>query len=487
MSDDPRKFAELVNELRNLPNETETVEFKENNTDPEIIGKSVSALANAAALTGAEYAYLVWGISDANHDVVGTDFHYRQKRIGNEEVENWLTHNLKPSLDCSFEEGNVDNHHVVVLRIRAVAHMPIRFKETEYIRVGSYTKKLRDHPEKERRLWLLLKPEGFEEGIVQEKVKGADLKILLDYWGLLKLYGLSERFTPDAMIDQLEQRNFIVRRDLDSYDITNLCAILFARHLSEFDRLERKALRVIRYDGDNRVSTIHEQTGVKGYAVGFEGLISYLSSQLPRNDVLQQAFQREVGMYPDVALRELTANAIIHQDFSIDGAGPMIEVFDNRIEFTNPGHPLIETLRFIDSPPRSRNEKLALFMREVDICEERGSGIDKVIHAVELFQLPAPEFAVLPHSTRVTLFAPKSFAEMSRDDRVRACYQHACLQAVSGKQMTNTSLRERFSIDDRNYPMASRIIADTITAGLIKQSEPQNKSKRHMRYVPFWA
>ena len=83
------------------------------------------------------------------------------------------------------------------------------------------------------------------------------------------------------------------------------------------------------------------------------------------------------------------ANALIHQDFSLTGTGPTVEIFADRIEVTNPGTPLIDTLRFIDEPPQSRNETLAATMRRLNICEERGSGIDKVISQVELYQLPA--------------------------------------------------------------------------------------------------
>ncbi len=89
--------------------------------------------------------------------------------------------------------------------------------------------------------------------------------------------------------------------------------------------------------------------------------------------------------YPELAIRELVANALIHQDFFISGAGPMVEIFENRIEITNPGSPLVSTARFIDTPPRSRNETLASMMRRFGICEERGSGIDKVITQVELY------------------------------------------------------------------------------------------------------
>src|ERR1035438_737625 len=110
-------------------------------------------------------------------------------------------------------------------------------------------------------------------------------------------------------------------------------------------------------------------------------------------------------MYPEIAIRELVANAIIHQDFRLHGVSPLVEIFSDRIEITNPGQPLISTLRFIDEPPQSRNEVLAALMRRLNICEERGSGIDKVISQAELFQLPAPEFLSYENHTKAVMFA----------------------------------------------------------------------------------
>lgn len=84
-------------------------------------------------------------------------------------------------------------------------------------------------------------------------------------------------------------------------------------------------------------------------------------------------------MYPELSIRELVANALIHQDFSQTGNSVMIEIYSNRLEVTNPGEPLVDTDRFLDTPPKSRNEILASFMRRINICEERGSGIDKIV------------------------------------------------------------------------------------------------------------
>jgi predicted HTH transcriptional regulator len=196
--------------------------------------------------------------------------------------------------------------------------------------------------------------------------------------------------------------------------------------------------------------------------------------------------RKTVPMFPELAVRELVANALIHQDFSMTGAGPMVEIFDDRIEITNPGAPLVDIRRFVDTPPTSRNDALASLMRRFRICEERGSGIDKVVFQIELFQLPAPLFEVPDGFTRAVLFAHKPLSEMDKADRVRACYLHACLRYVTHKPMTNTSLRERFGIEQKNSATASRLIKEATEAGAIRPYE-EATSKRLMKYVPFWA
>ena len=185
-------------------------------------------------------------------------------------------------------------------------------------------------------------------------------------------------------------------------------------------------------------------------------------------------------------VRELVANALIHQDFLATGAGPLVEIFQGRIEITNPGEPLVDTQRFLDSPPTSRNEVLASLMRRFRICEERGSGIDKVVAAIERYHLPAPLFETPPNFTRVVLFAHKALADIDKRERERACYLHACLKYVQRDSMTNASIRERFGIDERNRSTASRLIRDVLEAGLVAARLPEAPPK-YREYIPFWA
>ena len=139
-------------------------------------------------------------------------------------------------------------------------------------------------------------------------------------------------------------------------------------------------------------------------------------SQLSQNEAIEKALRTKVKLLPDDAIRELVANALVHQDLTLTGMSPVIEIYENRVEISNPGTPIVPVERFIDGY-QSRNERLADFMRRMAICEERSSGIDRVVSQAELMQLPAPSFESAHQRTVITVFGPKSFEEMSKDDR----------------------------------------------------------------------
>lgn len=475
-------FERLINHV-----EKEIVEFKVNNVEPKMIGERISGLSNSACLEGVPHAYLIYGVSDAGK-VVGTTFDPYAQKIGNENLINWLANRMDPKLDLRYIEHKHDlsGCRVVIVEVPAAKTQPSRFDREAYIRIGSANRRLIDFPNQERRIWLNAEKYAFESEAAASDLAVDDVLSLIDYGAYFELFQLSPSFDKDGIVERLCAEGF-VRFDGSRYAVTNLGAILLARDLTKFERLDRKRTRVIVYKGNNRVETKKEHIGTKGYAIGFDKLISHINDQLPANEEIGKAFRREVKVYPELAVRELVANAIIHQDFAITGAGPLVEIFDDRIEITNPGVALIDPLRFIDHAPQSRNEKLASAMRRINICEERGSGVDKVVKLSELFQLPAPDFYQGDNYLRATLYAPKALRDMDKKDRVRACYQHCCLKWVSSDVMTNQSLRERFKIDDKNYAIASRIIADTIDAILVKVADAENRSNRHARYVPIWS
>jgi ATP-dependent DNA helicase RecG len=244
-------------------------------------------------------------------------------------------------------------------------------------------------------------------------------------------------------------------------------------------------VRVIKYKGQDKRVSEKEVEGRKGYAVAFSELMKYITGILPKEETYRGGIRQMTPMYPETALREIIANALIHQDFTISGSGPVIEIYDGRIEITNPGNSLIEIDRIIDER-RSRNEKLASTMRGLDLCEERGGGLDKAIIEIEDKNLPPPEFHSSKDSMRVVLHGPKAFSKLSKTEKMRACYFHCVIRWLKNDYMSNTTLRGRFRLSAEEYQSVSNIISASVKAKRIAQAEP-NQGKRNAKYVPYWA
>ena len=428
----------IINEARKHLYEQPWIEFKHNNCDPQEIGEYISALSNTAALYNQEHAFMIWGIDDTTHEVLGTSFVPQAVKQGNQGLELWISTQLNPQIQFYFHSTTIEDKPVVLLEIARANNTPVKFRSVDYIRIDSYKKKLKDFPDTERELWAIFSKKPFETMIAMENVAGDFVLRELDYAAYFDLLSIDLPSDKVKILDALLNDGMICRAETGNYNITNLGAILFAKRLSDFPSLFRKAVRVIKYEGADRISSASkEQSGGKGYANGFSGLIEYINNLLPNNEILGKALRKVIPMYPEIAVRELVANALIHQNFFMQGTSPLIEIFSDRLEITNPGAPLIDKARFVDHPPVSRNEKLASFMRRIGVCEERGSGYDKVVFETEFFQLPAPEIEIYNDHTKVTLFAHKEFSQMSKEDRYRACYLHACLKRVNREYMTN--------------------------------------------------
>ncbi|MBG58805.1 MAG: MloB [Porticoccus sp.] len=480
------RASALLDELLALPAETTWVEFKENNTDAEMIGKRISALSNSARLADRPFAYMLWGIRDADHMTIGTHFEPSTHKQSNQPLEMWLTQHLQPAVAFRFQVVEHRGVRLVLLEVPAATNSPVEFDRQAYIRIGSATPRLSDHPERLKALWARLQPYNWESGLAAQFLSGDDVLARLDYTVYFELTGQPLPDNRTGIFDKLRADHLIQEDVGGRWNIANLGAILFAKRLADFSpSLARKAVRFVAYDGLSRADTVtHRQDGQKGYATGFTGLIDYIDGLMPRNEFIGKAFREERPLYPAIAIRELVANALIHQDMTITGAGPLVEMFTDRIEITNPGQPLVQPERFLDFPPRSRNEALAALMRRMRLCEEQGTGIDKVIVAVELHQLPPPDFRKEGDAVRVVLYAPRRFAEMTPQERVRACYQHAALKYLAGQKMTNSTLRERFGIEPQNAAQASTVIRQALGTDLIRVAD---SAAPRSGYVPYWA
>ncbi len=455
---------EQIDIWRSSPSETQHLEFKEAKTqfDNRKLNEYCVAMANEGG------GVLVLGVADKPpRPVVGT-------QAFNDPVA--MAEKLFQAIGFRVDIDEVMHPDGRVL----VFHIPSRPRGTAYHLDGKYLMRSGEAlvPMSEDQLRKIF-AEGEPDWLEEYSKTGLDAQQVVE---LLKLPYPTDRA---GVIDRLTRERLIDESN-GTYAIRRLCALLLAKHLDDFPDIARKAARVVVYVGTSKLDTKLDQTGAKGYAVGFQGLVRFVMNQLPQNEVIEDALRKEVKLVPEVVIRELLANALIHQDMRMTGASVMVEIYSNRIEITNPGEPVVPVERFIDGY-QSRNEHLADLMRRMGICEEKSSGIDRVVQAAEFYQLPAPDFRVSHRRTMVTLFGPKPLEDMDREDRIRACYQHCALKWVMSERMTNQSLRERFHLPENKSAIISQIIAATTEAGMIKLDEKVGGSRKYARYLPFWA
>jgi len=476
----------LVKELCKLPKEVGWVEFKHNNCEPKMIGEDISALANTATLKDRDNAYMIWGVDDNTHEIIGTKVRLPLETKGQQELENWLRYMLSKNADFEFLDTEVDGKHVEIIKIHKALSEPVAFEKIDYIRSGSYTKKLHEFPVMRAQLWDKLRNSQFEDVNSKEDLRFADITRMLSIETYFSLLDIPQPIDEKEIMHYLTEDGVIAKLDNGLFAITNLGAILFAKDLNDFSRLGRKAMRVVQYQGANRLFIQKEETFNSGYAVDFENIVRYVNALLPSREDANAVKLTTKSKFPLPSVREAIANSLIHQDLYITGAGPVIEVFDNRVEVTNPGTPLVDILRIIDNPPKSRNEKLASLMRRMKMCEELGRGWDRMVLACEMQYLPAPRIEIFQESTKVTLFAEMEYTNIPMDDKLWSCYLHACLMYIQGDALTNGTLRNRFGLKDSSAGSVSRLIKEAVEQKRIKAIDPET-AKRYMRYVPIWA
>ena len=222
-------------------------------------------------------------------------------------------------------------------------------------------------------MMLHSKTPKWEELRVSVLLGNEEMCALLGVESIARMLARQVPTSQQERLDWMEGERFIVREAAGGGYITNLGAIAAANSLKDFPDLSRKAVRVIIYDGLNKSKTKSEKEGTFGYALSFPGLLSYVRTMLPQSEIIEDALRSKHRVYPSIALREIIANALIHQDFSVSGSGPMVEIFDDRIEISNPGTilPSKRLDRLIGTQPESRNELLARAFRRYKICEER--------------------------------------------------------------------------------------------------------------------
>ncbi|HAH11595.1 MAG TPA: MloB [Alphaproteobacteria bacterium] len=468
--------ADQIDSWLRQPTETQHLEFKEAKTNFSFdkLCEYCVAIANEGG------GHLILGVSDA----------LPRKVVGSRAFQN-LIQTVSDIFQAVHFRVDADDVEHPVGRV-VVFSIPSRPKGTAYTLKGCYLMRSGSSlvSMSEDRLRLIFS-EGTPDWLEEASIRDLDAQGVVERLDVQAYFDLMKQpYPPDrtGVLARLTERRLIVE-DNGRYTITRLCGLLLAKRFEDFPDISRKAPRLVVYTGPSKLDPQSDQIVQAGYAAGFQALISLVMGLLPQNEVIRDALRRSIKLVRENTIRELIANCLIHQDFRISGAGPTIEIFPDRVVISNPGQPIVNVDRFIDGY-QSRNERLADFMRNMRnmrICEERGSGIDRVILECEDDQLPPPRFENDAQRTMITVYGPQPFSEMDRVDRIRACYQHCSLKYVLNQRMTNQTLRARFGLSESKSAIASQIINLTVEAGLIKPDDNVGSSRKYARYLPVWA
>lgn len=428
------------------------------------------------ALANEGGGHLLLGIDNATRSVVGTQA-FRNRT----DIEHWLL------TACKFR---VDVHEIQHPEGRVVVFaIPGRPIGHAYEIDGQYLMRSGESLvpmsfDQLRKIMAESAPHWTTE-FARTTVPGQHVVDLLDTQSYFELLQLPYPTSQAGVLERLAAHHLVVRTG-HSWSITRLAALLLAKSLTDFADVQRHAARVVVYSGQTKKETRLDQNGQRGYAVGFPLLVRFIMDQLPRRELVIHGLRQNQTLVPEIAIRELVANALIHQDLTLTGTSPMIEIYSDRVEISNPGEPIVDANRFIDGY-QSRNEDLAQMMRLFRICEEKGSGIDRVMLEVEEQNLPPPDIRVGSGRTHVIMFGPREFSEMASDERIRAAFQHCALKWVNRDYMTNQTLRARLRLDESRSSVVSSVISATVDAGLVKPDSAVGGSKKFARYLPFWA
>jgi ATP-dependent DNA helicase RecG len=462
-----------LNTLLLARSESEHVEFKEakNRYDFEELVAYCVALSNECG------GKMVMGVTDAlPRKVVGTQaFDVPERTVAGiyERIQ----------IKVGWEEIAHPDGRVLVFDVPSRPQgQPIHYGGRYFMRAGSSLVPM--SPDQLRRIF----DEGQVEFVEQPARRDSSEEDVMRLLDVQSYFDLKKRPFPSTRkeaLDTLAQKGFVQTAGAN-YTVTNLGALLFAKRLDDFAHLARKAVRVIVYEGISkaRVKGGKDITDPKGYAAGFEALVDFIHNESASED-MSASLRQTTHAYPKKAVREILGNALVHQDLTERGTSVTVEIFDDRIEVSNPGLPILPVDRFIDEN-QSRNEKFADALRQLGICEERGHGMDAVVTAIESAQMPAYECRLASHHTTVILSRFKPLKDMSPDERAHAVYQHCCLRFVNNQPTGNESMRERFKIEKKNAAIASRLLAEAVAAKKIRPVDAAAANKL-MRYVPYWA
>jgi len=322
----------LIERLRTEPEETEWLEFKANRYEPQELGEYLSALANSACLHGNPKGYLVFGVENAKHCIVGTDLDpERAKAKGNQPLLLWLAVGLQPNVGFEHFITTMAGKRVVLFAVNPAFDRPVKFYGDASIRVGSSKTSLAKHPEKERAIWAR------REDWTAQVCERANLSDLDPAAVEKARHEFKAKFpAKTADLDAWDDATFLNKAKITIRgQITHAALILLGRDESS-SLLSPAVARLswILKDAANREQDYkHFGPPAIFWADQLAGKVRNLTVRALPSGTL---FPVELLQYDSWVLREALHNCIAHQDYGVNARINAVE-FPDRLLFTNQG------------------------------------------------------------------------------------------------------------------------------------------------------
>lgn len=397
-------YENLVLKLIQQPTEQEWLEFKHNFHSSEEIGQRISALANGACLAGKQFGYLVFGVEDITHNIVGTSFHPKTKKAkGNEDLEHWLVRQITPKIHFTIHELQINNKLVSLFEIPAATNTPISFLHEAYIRIGSLTKPLKHYPDQSRKLWKSMANDWSAEICQGATLADLDSEAILI---ARKVYAeKNKRLAED--VKGWDDTIFLNKAKITiNGQITNTAIILLG--LPESTHFIRPAQARITWilkgvDGFEKDYQHFEPP----FLLALDEVYKKIRNLNYRYMTSGTLFPEEVQQYDPYIIREALSNAIGHQDYRLGGRIVVVEKEDSTLVFQNSGDFIPKTIENVllqDAPEGNyRNQFLVNAMVSLNMMDTVGSGIKKMYQIQSQRYFPLPDYDLSDDKVRVKL------------------------------------------------------------------------------------
>ncbi|MFH0774004.1 MAG: RNA-binding domain-containing protein [bacterium] len=387
-----KDLEKLLTDLIALPKETEWVEFKVDYSHSQEIGEYISALSNSACLHNKVKGYLVFGIEDETHNVIGTHLKPKRKKVRKEELENWLARQLNPRIDFVIYEFQYSGKKIALFEIDATNNTPVKFDGITYIRVGSYKKKLADYPEKERKIWK--KSEDYDWSA--QICEGATIDDL-DEEAIQKARTEYKKKNPRLAneVDVWDATTFLNKAKVTiAGEITRAAIILLGKDESTHFLSPSVAQMTWILKDEHHIEKDYTHFGPP-FLLNIEKLFGKIRNLKYRYMPDNTLFPTEIDQYDSWVIREALHNCIAHQDYELRGRINVVEYLDELI-FTNVGSFIpgsVEAVIKQDAPSSLyRNHFLADVMVNLNMIDTIGGGIKKMFLNQRKRFFPLPDY-----------------------------------------------------------------------------------------------